>query len=234
MNTKKVKNSEFDHFSSIASEWWQPNGKFKILHEITPLRIRYILDNIDNKIKDLDILDVGCGAGLTCEPLSRLGAKVSGIDFVKKNIEIAKKHAQQNKLNINYINRDIVNFISKEKYDVILLLEVIEHLDNWKEIILKLKNNLKPKGKLILSTINRTKASKIFAIFFAENILKWVPKNTHDYKKLIKPHELAELLIKNKFEISNITGMNYNLLSREWKLNKNFYSINYFCTAKLI
>ena len=234
MNTKKVKNSEFDHFSSIANEWWQPNGKFKILHEITPLRIRYILDNIDNKIKDLNILDVGCGAGLTSEPLSRLGAKVCGIDFVKKNIEIAKKHAQQNKLNINYINKDIVNFNPKEKYDVILLLEVIEHLDNWKEIILKLKNNLKPKGKFILSTINRTKASKIFAIFFAENILKWVPKNTHDYKKLIKPHELAELLIKNKFEISNITGMNYSLLSREWKLNKNFYSINYFCTAKLI
>tara|TARA_B110001454_G_C12584666_1_gene377575 strand:- start:23 stop:730 length:708 start_codon:yes stop_codon:yes gene_type:complete len=234
MSKKTSKNQEFDHFTSIADEWWKPKGKFKILHQIIPIRIKYILQNIEKKkIKKLDILDLGCGGGLTCEPLARLNANVTGIDFVKENIEIAKNHAIQSELMINYIHSDINSINLKKKYDLILMLEIIEHLDEWDVLISKIKKNLKPKGTIILSTINRTQVSKIFAIFLAENILKWIPKKTHDYNKLITPQELKTTLIKNGFKIKNIMGMNLNPLTKEWILNKNLILINYFCTARL-
>ena len=234
MNKKTSKKQEFHNFSQIAKEWWDPEGEFKILHQILPIRMEYIVKNIGrNNIENLEILDLGCGGGLTCEALARLNAKVTGIDFVKENIEIAKNHAIKSKLKINYINEDIdlINF--KKKYDAILLLEVIEHLDDWQKLIKKIKKNLKPGGLLILSTINRTKLSKIFAIFVAENILKWVPKNTHDYNKLVKPIELKKSLIENNFKIKNINGINFNLFIREWELSDKKFYINYFCTAKL-
>jgi len=234
MSNKSSKNKEFNHFSKIAKEWWLPNGKFKILHEITPLRIKYILKMINQKkIKDLKILDLGCGGGLTCEPLARLKAKVTGIDFVQQNIEVAKNHAIISKLKINYIHDDLDSLKIKKKFDIILLLEILEHLDNWKSTIPKIKNILKPEGLLIISSINKTSLSKIFAIFLAENILKWIPKNTHDYDKFIAPNELSEILCENNFNVLDTTGINYNPLSKQWKLNKNIYPINYFSTAKL-
>ena len=234
MNKKSLKNQEFDHFTSIAKEWWEPKGKFKILHRILPIRMEYILQNIEKrKIAKLDILDLGCGGGLTCEALARLNANVTGIDFVRENIEIAKDHANQSKLKINYILDDINSINLKKKYDLILMLEIIEHLDRWDTLISKIKKNLKPKGTIIFSTINRTQISKIFAIFIAENILKWVPKKTHDYNKLVTTEELKNTLTKNDFRIKNITGLNFNPLTKEWKLNKNVFPINYFCTARL-
>ena len=234
MNKKTSKNKEFDHFTSIAREWWKPDGKFRILHQIVPIRIKYILQNIGKKkIKKLDILDLGCGGGLTCEPLSKLNANVTGIDFVKENIEIAKHHANRSELMINYIHDDINSINLKKKYDLILMLEIIEHLDEWALLISKIKKNLKPNGIIIFSTINRTKVSKFFAIFIAENILQWVPKKTHDYNKLVSPEELKATLIKNNFKIKNITGMNFNPITKEWTLNKNLFPMNYFCTAEL-
>ena len=234
MSNKYSKNREFNHFSKIAKEWWVPNGKFKILHEITPLRIKYILKMINQKkIKDLEILDLGCGGGLTCEPLARLKAKVTGVDFVQQNIEVAKNHAIISELKINYIHDDLDSIKIKKKYDIILLLEILEHLDNWRSLISKIKNILKPNGLLIVSSINKTSLSKIFAIFLAENILKWVPKNTHDYDKFITPNELSKILYENNFIILDTTGMNFNPLSRQWKLNNNIYPINYFFTAEL-
>jgi len=234
MNKKYSKEQEFSQFSKIAEEWWDPQGKFKILHKILPLRIEYILRNIGLKtIKDLEILDLGCGGGLTCEPLARLGGNVTGIDFVKKNIEIAKKHSFTSNLNIKYIHNDLESIKLVKKYDLILILEVLEHLDEWETLLKKISYNLKPNGKVIISTINQTQISKIFGIFFAENILKWVPKNTHQFDKLIKPKDLKKTLIKNKFIIKNLEGMNYNPISREWTLSKTNYPINYFCTAEL-
>jgi 2-polyprenyl-6-hydroxyphenyl methylase/3-demethylubiquinone-9 3-methyltransferase len=234
MIDKITKNQEFDHFSSIANEWWKPEGKFKILHQVIPLRIEYILHNIEKKkMSNLDILDLGCGGGLTCEPLARLKANVTGIDFVKKNIQIARNHAIESDLRINYIHDDIDTISIKKKYDLILMLEIIEHLDNWKSLIVKFKKNLKPKGIIILSTINRTRLSKIFAIFMAENIFKWIPKNTHNYDKLITPDELKIALRKNNFIIKNITGMNLHPITKQWILNESLFPINYFCTAKL-
>ena len=233
--TKKIsKDQEFNHFSNIAKEWWAPEGKFKVLHEILPIRIDYILNNFKKNIQDLDILDLGCGGGLTCEPLAKLGGNITGIDFVKENIDIAKKHSIKSKLKIKYIHADIDLIKIKKKFDLILILEVLEHLENWEEFIKKLKKNLKPKGVVIISTINRTQFAKYFGIFLAENILKWIPKNTHDYKKFIKPDDLKKILKKNKYEFKNLEGMNYNPLLREWSLSKTIYPINYFCTAKLI
>ncbi len=235
MNKKKSKKQEYNNFSSIAEEWWKPDGKFKILHKILPIRIEYILNKIDyNKIKSLEILDLGCGGGLTCEPLARLGATMTGVDFVEENIKVAKNHAIQSNLNINYFHSDIDSMSIKKKYDLILILEVLEHLDNWALLIRKIKKNLKPKGKVVFSTINKTQLAKITSIFIAEYILNWVPKNTHDYNKLIKPEDLIKVLKNNNFKICNIEGMNFNPITQEWNLSKNFYPINYFCTAELI
>ena len=230
----KSKNEEFAFFNQLSDEWWNENGKFKILHQIKSHRMSYILDQINNRnIRNLKILDVGCGGGIICEPLARLGAKVTGIDFAPNNIIAAKIHSKKNKLKINYINKDIEKSKLDEKFDIILMFEVLEHLDNWKKTIKTIKKNLNKNGLIIISTINRNLLSKIFAINIAENILNWIPKGTHDYNKLIKPEELEKILLKEKFNLNNIKGLVFNPLNREWKLSKN-YMINYFCTASLI
>ena len=204
MIKKTIKTSEFDHFANLANEWWDQKGKFEILHLITPLRIKYIKDiisnnnkNYFNKIKNnLDILDLGCGGGLICEPLARLGANVTGVDFVEANIKVAKLHAKKSDLDIKYLHQDLNDLKIKKKYDVILMLEILEHIDNWDNLIKKIKKNLKSSGKLIISTINRNIFSQFFAIFIAEDVLKWIPKKTHEYNKLIKPKELISVLKK--------------------------------------
>ena len=230
----KSKNEEFAFFNQLSDEWWNENGKFKILHQIKRHRMTYILDQINNRnIKNLKILDVGCGGGIICEPLARLGAKVTGIDFAPNNIIAAKIHSKKNKLKINYINKDIEKSKLDEKFDIILMFEVLEHLDNWKKTIKNIKKNLNKNGLIIISTINRNLLSKLFAINIAENILNWIPKGTHDYNKLIKPEELKKILLKEKFNFNNIKGLVFNPLNREWKLSKN-YMINYFCTASFI
>jgi len=230
----KSKNEEFALFNQLSDEWWNENGKFKILHQIKSHRMSYILDQINNRnIRNLKILDVGCGGGIICEPLARLGAKVTGIDFAPNNIIAAKIHSKKNKLKINYINKDIEKSKLDEKFDIILMFEVLEHLDNWKKTIKNIKKNLNKNGLIIISTINRNLLSKLFAINIAENILHWIPKGTHDYNKLIKPEELKKILLKEKFNFNNIKGLVFNPLNREWKLSKN-YMINYFCTASFI
>ena len=243
MINKFNENKEFNHFQDLSNQWWDAEGKFKILHSITPLRIYYIKKNVINrhKIKDkkkplcnLDILDLGCGGGLACEPLARLGANVTGVDFIKKNIEVAKQHATKSNLNIQYTKNNLSSLNLKKKYDLILLLEVIEHLDNWKKTISKSRTLLKPKGRMIFSSINRTILSKILAIFLTEQILGWVPKNTHTYSKLIKPEELKSFIEKNKMKTIDITGLVFNPIIREWSLNKNKTRINYFLTAEKI
>ena len=230
----KSKNEEFALFNQLSDEWWDENGKFKILHQIKIHRMTYILDQIKNRnMKNLKILDVGCGGGIICEPLARLGAKVTGIDFAPNNIKAAKIHSKINKLKINYVYKDIEKSKLDEKFDVILMFEVLEHLDNWEKTIKNIKKNLNKNGLIIISTINRNLLSKLFAINIAENILHWIPKGTHDYNKLIKPEELKRILLNEKFNFNNIKGLVFNPLNREWKLSKN-YMINYFCTASLL
>ena len=230
----KLKTSEFEHFSDLASEWWLENGKFKILHQIQHIRIKYIQDVINKKkLHKVKILDLGCGGGLVSEGLSKLGANVTGIDFVKDNINAAKIHAKKNNLKINYKTLDFENEKINSKFDVIVIFEVLEHLSNWKSFIEKIKLNLNPNGILIMSTINRNLLSKFFTIDLAENYLKWIPTNTHTYYKFIKPKELEYILMKNKFKNINFAGLKYNPLKKEWLLSKNT-RVNYFCNCKLI
>jgi len=232
--TKRTKLLEFKHFNELSNEWWSETGKYKILHKIKPIRIKYILNHITSKsYKNLEILDLGCGGGLVCEPLAKLGFNVTGIDFVENNIKVAKLHASQNNLNINYYTQNIDNLSLKKKYDLIILFEVLEHINNWDKQLLKIKKFLKKGGLIILSTINRNIVSKVLAIKFAENILKWVPKNTHDYNKLITPQELEKALIKENFSILDFSGLVFNPFDREWRLSKDIKLVNYFCTARL-
>ena len=227
---RKTNNSEYKHFDKLSAEWWDENGKFKTLHQIRPIRINYILNQTSsNNLKKLDILDLGCGGGLVSESLSRLGANVTGIDFIENNIKVAKQHAFKKKLKVNYLHGDIEKIKIYKKYDFVIMFEILEHLDNWKPILLSYKNNLKKNGKIIISTINRNIVSKFTAIYFAENVLKWIPKGTHTYEKLIKPEEINKFMIKNNFRFNNIKGLSFNPLKFYWELSDDT-SINYFCT----
>ena len=229
----KIKKSEFDHFSQLASEWWLKNGKFKILHEIQPLRIKYIQDVLNKKkLNKMKILDVGCGGGLISEGLSKIGANVTGVDFVKENIKIARMHAQKNNLNVDYRSLDFENEKIISKFDIIVIFEVLEHLSDWKSFIKKIQSNLKSNGVLIISTINKNLTSKFLAIDIAENFLKWIPYNTHNYHKFIRANELEFFLNENNFKNISFKGLQYNPFKRKWILSEKT-NVNYFCSCFL-
>ncbi len=230
----KINNKEYELFNKLSKEWWDENGKFKVLHQIRPIRIKYILDQLNNNnLKNMDILDLGCGGGLVCESLSRLGAKVTGIDFVENNIEVAKIHSIKKNLNINYIHADIEKLDLKKKFDLIIIFEVLEHLNNWKNFLIGIKKYLKKNGLIIISTINRNLISKYSVIYIAENILGWIPKGTHSYEKFIKPEEIEYFMKDNKLFLNDMKGLVYNPTSLDWQLSKNTM-INYFCTYSRI
>jgi 2-polyprenyl-6-hydroxyphenyl methylase/3-demethylubiquinone-9 3-methyltransferase len=236
-----INKDEIKKFSKLADEWWDINGKFKPLHMFNPTRIEYILDvsleyfKIDkNKkipLKNLKILDIGCGGGLICEPMSRLGANVTGIDASSKSIEVAKSHAKKNNLNINYLNAQPENLKLKNEFDIILNLEVVEHVENLDLYLSSCFDLLKPKGIMFTATINRTLTSYIKAIVGAEYILRWLPIGTHDWNKFIKPEELEKKLTDLNFSINNLTGLSFNPLFQEWKRTKNM-SVNYILAAE--
>jgi 2-polyprenyl-6-hydroxyphenyl methylase/3-demethylubiquinone-9 3-methyltransferase len=228
------KNTEFEHFSSLANDWWSKNGKFKILHEIQAIRIKYILETLNKKnLNNTTVLDIGCGGGLVSEGLSKIGATVTGIDFIKENIKVAKMHAKKNNLKINYFVKDFEKEKITSKYDVIIILEVLEHLKNWEEFIKKIKLNLNKNGTLIISTINRNLVSKFLTLDIGENLLKLIPLNTHTFYKFIKPEELEQVLSSNSFENIKFKGLTYNALKLKWELSENT-KINYFCSCKFI
>ena len=228
------KNTEFEHFSSLANDWWSKNGKFKILHEIQAIRIKYILETLNKKnLNNTKVLDIGCGGGLVSEGLSKIGATVTGIDFIKENIKVAKMHAKKNNLKINYFVKDFEKEKITSKYDVIIILEVLEHLKNWEEFIKKIKLNLNKNGTLIISTINRNLVSKFLTLDIGENLLKLIPLNTHTFYKFIKPEELEQVLSSNSFENIKFKGLTYNALKLKWELSENT-KINYFCSCKFI
>ena len=229
----KSKKSEFNHFSELAAEWWSKDGKFKTLHDIQNIRIKYIQDTLNKKkLNKVKILDIGCGGGLISEGLTKLGAEVTGIDFVKENIQVAKKHANQTFLKINYVVKDFEKEKLTSKYDVIIIFEVLEHLENWKFFLEKIKLNLKPSGVLIISTINRNLISKFLTIDLAENFLKWIPINTHNYHKFIKPEELKNCLINNNFKKIKFSGLHFNIFKKKWEIRNNT-KVNYFCSCCL-
>ena len=236
-----VNKTEIEKFSKMASEWWDPNGKFKPLHKFNPIRIKYIKENIissfqlkkntNKPLEKINILDIGCGGGLLSEPMTRLGAKVTGIDASDKNIKIAKLHAKKNKLNINYLCSSPEKIKIKDKFDVILNMEIIEHVEDIDFFIKSCSKLLKKNGIMFVATLNKTLKSYVFAIIGAEYVLRWLPIGTHDWEKFVKPNDLKEILNRNNLKLEKLDGMNFNLIKDEWSISKDT-SINYI--AKFI
>jgi 2-polyprenyl-6-hydroxyphenyl methylase/3-demethylubiquinone-9 3-methyltransferase len=230
-----VNKKEIEKFSKMADEWWDPSGKFKPLHKFNPIRIQYIKENIignfklKNKKKPLDkinILDIGCGGGLLSEPMTRLGANVTGIDASSKNINIAKHHAKKNKLKINYICSSPEKLKIKKKFDVILNMEIVEHVDDINFFINSCSKLLKKNGLMFVATLNKTLKSYMFAIIGAEYVLRWLPIGTHDWEKFVKPDDLKNILHKNNLKLEKLDGMNFNIIKDEWSVSSDT-SINY-------
>jgi 2-polyprenyl-6-hydroxyphenyl methylase/3-demethylubiquinone-9 3-methyltransferase len=230
-----VNKKEIEKFSKMADEWWDPSGKFKPLHKFNPIRIQYIKENIidnfklKNKKKPLDkinILDIGCGGGLLSEPMTRLGANVTGIDASSKNINIAKHHAKKNNLKINYICSSPEKLKIKKKFDVILNMEIVEHVDDINFFINSSSKLLKKNGLMFVATLNKTLKSYMFAIIGAEYVLRWLPIGTHDWEKFVKPADLKNILHKNNLKLEKLDGMNFNIIKDEWSISSDT-SINY-------
>ena len=235
MKINTINKKEIEKFSRIAEEWWNPDGKFKPLHKFNPIRISYIKDNIvstlkiRNKKKPLEkvkILDIGCGGGLLSEPMSRLGAEVVGIDASEKNINVAKLHAKKNNLNIKYLCTSPEKFKINDKFDVILNMEIVEHVDDVNFFLKSCSKLLKKNGIMFVATLNKTLKSYIFAIIGAEYILRWLPIGTHEWEKFIKPEKLIEIQKKNNLKLDKLDGMKFNPITDKWKLSQDS-SINY-------
>ena len=235
MKKHTINKKEIDKFSKLADEWWDPEGKFKPLHNFNPVRLRYIKESIIKKfgnrseklpLKDIKILDIGCGGGLLSEPLSRLGAIVTGIDASDRNIKIAKMHLKKSKLDINYYCSSPESFEAKEKFDVVLNMEIVEHVDNVDFFLLKSSELLKKDGLMFIATLNKTLKSYVFAIIGAEYILKWLPIGTHDWNKFLKPDDLINICKNNSLNLNNLIGVKFDILKNEWIVS-NDKSINY-------
>ena len=238
MNT--INKKEIEKFSKIAAEWWDPNGKFKPLHKFNPIRIKYIKDNIIKKfnlnssnkpLKTINILDIGCGGGLLSEPMSRLGASVVGIDASKKNIEVAKFHAKKNNLKIDYICASPEILKIQKKFDVILSMEIVEHVEDINFFIKKSSELLKKNGLMFIATLNKTLKSYVFAIIGAEYVLQWLPIGTHDWDKFVKPEDLIKINKDNNLKLEKLDGMKFNLLTEQWSLSSD-NSVNYIAKFK--
>ena len=235
-----INKEEIQKFSKLADEWWDVNGKFKPLHMFNPIRIEYITDRIKqhfkinadnlNYLKGLNILDIGCGGGLISEPMARLGGRVTGIDASEKNIKVAKIHAKNNELKINYLNKSPEELENKDKFDIILNLEIVEHVDNVGLYIESCYNLLKKDGLMFTATLNRSFMSYLKAIIGAEYIMRWLPIGTHDWNKFLKPEELEKQLQDKKFSMVEIKGLEFNPLLNKWKKSNNL-SVNYIIAS---
>ena len=223
-----IDKSEIENFDNYAHEWWNKRGPYKFIHMLTPLRLKYIANNLT--LKGSKILDLGCGGGLLAEEMYKSGAEVVGIDASKKTIEIAKNHAKEQSLKIKYLNTDLESFESKVKFDAVICFELIEHVPDPEELINQITKIIKPNGKLFLSTINRNLFSFIFAKIVAEYVLNIIPRGTHTYEKFLKPSEIKVMLNKNNLNIDDIQGIKFDLISNKFKFS-SFSKINYFITA---
>ena len=235
MKTNTINKKEIEKFSRMAEEWWNPQGKFKPLHKFNPVRIKYIKENIiksmnirnkQQPLSKIKILDIGCGGGLLSEPMSRLGAEVTGIDASSKNISIAKIHAKKNNLKIKYICTSPEKLKSSKKFDVILNMEIIEHVENVNFFLKSCSKHLRRNGLMFVATLNKTLKSYVFAIIGAEYILRWLPIGTHEWEKFVEPKDLVSSLKKINFSLENLDGVKFDILRDKWKLS-NDKSVNY-------
>ena len=235
MKINTVNKQEIEKFSKMADEWWNPEGKFKPLHRFNPVRIEYIKNciinhfNIKNRtqpLKNISILDIGCGGGLLSEPMCTMGADVTGIDASKKNINIAKIHSKKNKLKINYICSSPEKSKIKKKFDVVLNMEIVEHVNDINFFIKKSSELLKKNGLMFVATLNKTLKSYFLAIIGAEYVLNWLPIGTHDWNKFIDPYKLIQFGKNNSLKLKKIDGIKFSPISNEWKISDD-KSVNY-------
>ena len=234
-----IDKTEIEKFSKMAEDWWDPNGKFKSLHLFNPARIAFIKEklishfklnlNSSKPLKELKILDIGCGGGLLSEPLCMLGASVTGIDPSKDNIEVAKLHSKKMNLDIKYICCAPENLNIKNEFDVILNLEVIEHVSNVNMFINNCSGLIKKQGIMFVATLNKNLKSYIFGIIGAEYILRWLPIGTHDWDKFLTPDDLENIVCDNNFIADKTVGMKFNLLTSKWNVSRDT-SVNYIST----
>jgi 2-polyprenyl-6-hydroxyphenyl methylase / 3-demethylubiquinone-9 3-methyltransferase len=227
---------EVEQFSRIAEEWWDVNGKFKPLHRINPLRISYIRERItahfQRPMQEIALVDIGCGGGLISEPMAQAGATVTGVDASEKNIAVASLHAKQSGVDVRYLASSAEALAATgEQFDVVLALEIIEHVADLDVFYDALAALVKPGGMLILSTMNRTSKSYAMAIVGAEYILRWLPRGTHSWSKFIKPSEMARALTARGLHISETQGMVFNPLEWKFTLNLKDLDVNYLMVA---
>jgi 2-polyprenyl-6-hydroxyphenyl methylase/3-demethylubiquinone-9 3-methyltransferase len=239
--TSTLDQSEIERFAALAGEWWDPNGKFRPLHQLNPTRLTYIRDRLcehfgrDRKaldsLRDLAVLDVGCGGGLLCEPLARLGAQVTGLDPAQATIAAAQRHASSQNLDIRYRAARVEDLAAEpDRFDAVLVMEVVEHVPDVPAFLKTCAGLLKPAGQMILSTINRTLKSYMLAIVGAEYVLRWLPVGTHQWDRFVTPAELAAALEPSGLAIEDTTGMIYSPLADEWRLSGDV-DVNYLAAA---
>jgi 2-polyprenyl-6-hydroxyphenyl methylase / 3-demethylubiquinone-9 3-methyltransferase len=237
-----VNPAEVAKFQAMAAEWWNPNGKFKPLHMLNPCRLDYITRQIaaefdrdlagPSPFAGLRILDIGCGGGLLCEPMARLGATVVGVDAAARNIPVATLHAQQSGLTIDYRIGTAEELVTQgEVFDIVLNMEVVEHVADPLLYLTACQQLLRPGGLHICSTLNRNPKSWVFAIFGAEQVMRWLPKGTHDWRQFITPHELYNLLRQAGLTPVDRKGMVFNFARWDWSLSDRDLSVNYVTTS---
>ncbi|WP_440636588.1 bifunctional 2-polyprenyl-6-hydroxyphenol methylase/3-demethylubiquinol 3-O-methyltransferase UbiG [Bradyrhizobium sp. PUT101] len=233
--------AEIAKFSKLSAEWWDPKGKMAPLHRINPLRLGYIRDaacrKFERNVRSLNclgglrVLDIGCGAGLLCEPLSRLGAQVIGIDPSQSNISAAKLHADKSHLAIDYRCTTVEEIDPRERFDIVLAMEVVEHVTDVGVFLKRCASMLKPNGLMVVSTLNRNWKSFALAIVGAEYVLRWLPRGTHEWNKFVTPDELAKYLLDNRLVITEQTGVVYSPFADKWSLSSDM-DVNYMVVAE--
>lgn len=241
LTSPSIDPDEVEKFSRMAAEWWDPESKFKPLHKFNPARIGYIRDALISHfnleagaapLKGLKLLDIGCGGGLIAEPMARLGASVTAVDAAEPNIKTAKVHAEEQGLKINYRHGTAEQLLAEgaEQFDVVLNLEVVEHVADPDTFLRDCAKLLKPGGLMIVATINRTSKAFVFAIFGAEWVMRWLPRGTHRFDKLIKPEEVRSALLAEGLDVKTPVGVTYNPLKDEFEITGDA-SVNYMMTA---
>ena len=237
-----IDQSEVDRFSAMAAEWWSPTGKFKPLHKFNPVRLAYIRDKAAESfsrnpktakpLEGLRVLDIGCGGGLLSEPVARMGAEVVGADPSEKNIGIASTHAKSSGVAVDYRAVTAEQLAEAgETFDIVLNMEVVEHVADVELFMNTCASMVRPGGLMFVATINRTMKAAALAIFAAENVLRWLPRGTHQYEKLVRPEELEKPLAASGLEIVDRTGVFFNPLANQWNLSRDM-DVNYMLLAK--
>ena len=243
MSATTVEPSEIAKFEAMAAEWWDPNGKFKPLHMLNPCRLDYITDqiaaqfnrdlNAERPFEGLRILDIGCGGGLLSEPMARLGATVVGADAAERNIPVARIHAEQSGLTIDYRHTTAEGLAADgEEFDAILNMEVVEHVASPIAYLTACQQLLKPGGLMVCSPLNRNPKSYLFAIIGAEQVMRWLPKGTHEWDKFITPDELFDLLRQAGLTPVDRKGFQFNFLSWDWSISARDMSVNYVTASE--